>query len=323
MPFEFTSPSTIEEALELHSDGARWFAGGTDIIPEFKAGLAAPTRLVNLKRLPELRGIRFAEDGLHLGALATLTDIAENPRVRSEYAALAQACELAASPQIRNAGTIGGNLCQDSRCPYYRGEFHCYLKGGEICYMHQGENRSAAVVGYHDCVHVHPSDPANALVAFDAEILARGHAGDRIIRAEHFFHAPQGHARRMHVLEQGEFIREILVPRPSPSARSVYLKAMDRATWTFALASAAVRLDLDGAQVREARVVIGGVAPLPWREVRVEALLRGARLDEELAAKAAAEALREAEPLAHNAYKVRLARALVKRALVQLRQVDT
>ncbi len=318
MPFEYATPTTIEQALEFYSAGAQWLAGGTDVIPEFKSGLTDPTRLVNLKGLRELHGIEFAADGLHIGALTTLTEIAKNERIKNEYSALAQACELAASPQIRNAGTIGGNLAQDSRCPYYRGDFRCYLKGGEVCFMREGENRSAAVIGYHDCVHAHPSDPAPALIALDAELLVRGLAGERIVRVADLFHAPQGTDRRMTTLQPGEFIRTVLIPHAPANSRSVYLKAMDRATWTFALAGAAVRVDFDGGQVREARVVLGGVAPTPWRELRVEETLRGARLDEELAGRAAAESLREAIPLAQNSYKIRLARALVKRALIQL-----
>lgn len=317
MPFEFTSPDTIEQALQLHGDGAQWFAGGTDLVPEFKEGLTNPTRLVNLKRLRELRGVESREDGLYVGALVTLTDLVENPRMQTEYTALAQACELSASPQIRNVGTIGGNLCQNSRCPYYRGDFRCFLKGGERCFMRDGENSHAAIIGYHDCVHVHPSDPANALVAFDADILARGPAGERAIRAGEFFHAPQGDDRRMNILAADEFISAIRLPPLGAPTRSVYLKAMDRAQWTFAIVSAAVRLDFEGDQVRDARVVLGGVAPVPWRDTRVENRLRGARLDGALAAEAAAQVLAEAKPLAQNAYKVRLARALVKRALLQ------
>lgn len=318
MPLEFTSPDTIEQALQWHRDGAQWFAGGTDLVPEFKEGLKSPTRLVNLKRLRELRGVESREDGLFIGALVTLTDLVENFRVQTEYTALAQACGLSASPQIRNVGTIGGNLCQDSRCPYYRGDFRCFLKGGERCFMRDGENSHAAIIGYHDCVHVHPSDPANALVAFDADILARGPVGERAIHAGEFFHAPQGDDRRMNVLAAEEFISAIRLPPLGANIRSVYLKAMDRAGWTFAIVSAAVRLDLDGDQVRDARVVLGGVAPVPWRDTRVEDRLHGARLDEPLAAEAGAQTLTEAEPLAHNAYKVRLARMLVKRALLQL-----
>ncbi len=320
MPFEFTSPSTIEEGIALYDEqeGAQWFAGGTDLVPEINTALAAPTRLVNLKNLTELRGIGSVDDGVRIGALATLGELTTNAQIRTEYRALAQACELSASPQIRNVATIGGNLCQDSRCPYYRGDFYCYLKGGEKCFMRDGENRGAAVTGYHDCVHVHPSDPANAFVAFDAQMQLRGAKGTRTIAAAEFFHAPQENDRCMNILDKGEFIQSLQLPRAGQNTRSVYLKAMDRATWTFALSSVAVRLEMNGTRIADARVVLGAVAPVPWREFRVENTLRGAELTETLATNAAWLALQGAKPLEHNQYKLRLTRALVKKALLEL-----
>ena len=189
MSFELVFPETIESALAAHENGARWFAGGTDLIPEIKLGLTTPARLVNLKPLGELRGIRETSGGVRIGALTTLTEIAEHPMLRSTYRALAQACDLSASPQIRNAGTIGGNLNQSSRCAYYRNGFACYLNGGAKCFAREGEHRESAVIGFRDCAHVHPSDPANALVAFDAQIVATNGAGERIIAASEFFRA--------------------------------------------------------------------------------------------------------------------------------------
>ena len=186
MNFEYAFPETVGEAIAANETNARWLAGGTDLIPELKNELVAPARLVNLKKIPELRGMIENAQGLRIGALTTLSDIAENAIVRTRYRALAQACDLAASPQIRNMATIGGNLCQDSRCAYYRNGFECFLRGGDKCYMRAGENREAAVIGYHDCVHVHPSDPANALVAFDAQVVLRGRAGEHTISLAEF-----------------------------------------------------------------------------------------------------------------------------------------
>jgi xanthine dehydrogenase YagS FAD-binding subunit len=316
--FEFTSPKTIDQALEHTTERSRWLAGGTDLVPEMKLGLAIFARLVNLKQVGEMRGIEEISDGLRIGALATLTEIAENQRIRKEYTALAEACDAAASPQLRNVATIGGNLNQDSRCAYYRGAFHCWLKGGQTCYMREGENREAAIIGYEECVHVYPSDPANALIALDAKISVRGKSGAREIAAEDFFRAPAGTNKRMNVLAANEIITHIQLPKTN--ARSVYLKAMDRAVWTFALASAAVRLDMsDGTRtISGARIVLGGVAPVPWRENRAEQALIGERVSETIAARAADECLRDAKPLEHNGYKVRLARALVKRAILQI-----
>lgn len=315
MTFEMTFPETIEEAVELSKDGARWFAGGTDLIPEYKTGLARPSRLINLKRIPALRGITIRGDGVRIGALTTLDEIAYNTTLRAEYPALARACELSASPQVRNVATLAGNLCQDSRCPYYRGEFHCYLKGGDTCFMRDGDNPGAAVTGYRDCVHTNPSDPATALVALDAEIVTRSKSLERIIPVGSFFKAPQGDDRRMNVLEPGQMISEIKLPRQHEGSRSVFLKAMDRAAWAFALTSVAIRVDMDGERIADSRVVLGGVAPVPWREPSVEEHIRGGTLGQELAAKAGAAALREASPLMHNRYKLKLGRAMIKRAL--------
>lgn len=314
--FEIARPANMDEALSFAqgTQGARWYAGGTDAIPEIKVDLIAPNRLVSLARLPELKGIRKEESGIFVGALTTLAEIARNEDICAHYSAFAQACELAASPQIRNVATIGGNLCQDSRCPYYRGDFKCLLKGGEICFARDGENRNAAVIGYQDCVHVHPSDPANALVALDATISIRGVDGVRGVRALEFFQAPTKSNSGMNVLGINEIIESIYLPRSSNS-NSLYLKAMDRAAWTFALASAAVRVELDGDIIKDARIVIGGVAPTPWREESIEEMLRGAHISRELFAAVAIASLEKSLPLQHNKYKVRLARVLVRRAL--------
>lgn len=315
MSFEFATPKTIDDALTARSGNARWFAGGTDLIPEIKSQLAAPSRLINLKRIEGLGGITETAGGVRIGALVTLAELADSALIQARYRALAQACDLSASPQIRNTATIGGNLCQDSRCAYYRNGFHCLLRGGDTCYMREGENREAAVIGYHACVHVHPSDPANALVAFDAQVIARGRGGERTIPAQEFFHAPDAADRRMNVLNEDEIIVALELPSVSETTRSVYLKAMDRAVWAFALASAAVRIELQDSRVALARVVLGGVAPTPWREFRIEKTLSGKAWNEETVTQVVADALDGARPLAHNHYKVRLGRAMLKRAL--------
>jgi len=315
--FEFTSPTTLDDALQLWNDKARWYAGGTDLIPETRSGFEMPARLINLKQIKELRGISESTDELRIGALTTLTEIADNKIIQEKYRALAQACELSASPQIRNAGTIGGNLNQNSVCAYYRGDFNCWLKGGNTCFMRDGENTHAALIGCDECVHVHPSDPAAALVALDAKIILRGRDGAREIAAAEFFRAPTAENKRMNTLEPDELISNLQLTN-LPNSRSAFLKAMDRAVFTHAIVSAAVRLDFADrtAKISAARIVLGGVAPAPWRETRVEEVLVGQILSEQLAARAADAALLDAKPLAHNAYKVRLARVLVKRAIL-------
>jgi len=315
MTFEFASPRTLDEALRLWQLDARWFAGGTDLVPEIKTELAAPTRLINLKTIPELNGITEPEGGLRLGALATLTEIAAHPGIRERYRALADACHLSASPQLRHVATLGGNLNQDTRCAYYRGGHNCWLKGGSECYMRDGENREAAILGHHNCVHVHPSDPANALIALDATLTLRSANGSRELSVGEFFRAPAGDDRRLNERRPDEIITDIHLPK-IPNSRSVYLKAMDRAAWGFALVSVAVRLDFDDEKISEARLVLGGVAPIPWRVPEAERLLVGQTLSPNLAARAAELALQNAQPLTHNAYKIRLAKALVKRAVM-------
>lgn len=317
MDFEIALPQTTQEAIAAHEKGARWFAGGTDLIPELKKDLATPARLVNLKRVGELRGIEARDNSVRIGGLTTLAEIAGHALIRAKYRAVAQACELAASPQIRNVATLGGNLCQESRCAYFRNNFPCFLRGGDTCFMRQGENREAAVIGYGDCVHVHPSDPANALVAFDARIVVRGRAGERSVEAGEFFRAPDKDDTRMNVLDEGEMIVAVDLPIVSDRTRSSYVKAMDRAVWTFALASAAVVVEIGDPGPETVRVVVGGVAPTPWREVRIENALSGKPWNDGVVAQEAAKVLGSARPLAQNGYKARLARALVKRALTE------
>ncbi len=325
MAFEFSSPQTVDDALRLwqSADGSQWFAGGTDLVPEIKAALKSPKRLVNLKSIHSLDGITEVEDGVRIGGLVTLAELAGSDLIRTRYHALAEACRLAASPQLRNMATIGGNLNQDSRCSYYRGVFPCWLKGGQVCYMREGENRQGSVIGYHECVHVHPSDPANALVALDAKIMTQGLNGAHVIPASDFYTSPTDGDRRMNVLRPGDVITEIRLPTLNTS-KSTYLKAMDRAGFTFVLVSAAVRLDLEGDRVSAARVVVGGVAPVPWCAREVEKALTGQTLTPELISQAADRALADAQPLSHNGYKIRLARALIKRAVLSLakRSVD-
>ncbi len=321
MNFDIAFPQTFDEAISANENGARWFAGGTDLIPLLKSDFVHTTRLVNLKRVDELRGVVETNDSVRIGALTTLAELAGHELIRAKYRALAQACDLAASPQIRNMGTLGGNLNQASRCPYYRNNFPCYLHGGDKCFMRDGENREAAVIGYHDCVHVHPSDPANALVALDAQIVVRGREGERTIAAQEFFRAPDANDTRMNVLNADEMITEIILPNDSENTRSVYVKAMDRAVWTFALASVAVKLEIrersagDSTRLETACVVFGGVAPIPYRELRVEKMLSGKEWNKDLVTQGKFAVLQDAEPLAHNAYKIRLARGLLKRAL--------
>ncbi|MBI2940722.1 MAG: xanthine dehydrogenase family protein subunit M [Chloroflexi bacterium] len=321
--FEHVEPKATRDALgQLAGDGLTFpIAGGTDLLTVMKKEIVRAQRLVNLKEIAELRYIREdSRGGLRLGALATLDEVERHPLVRERYPALAQAIAVSASPQLRTMGTIGGNLCQHSRCWYYREDFHCWLKGGEVCYARDGQNAQHAIFGGGPCYSTQPSDPGPALVALGARVRILGPSADRerTIPIEELFVVPTEDRRRLTALAPDELIVEVQVSRPAPGQRSRYLKAMDRAIWAFALVSVAANLRLDGGRIAEARLVLGGVAPKPWRAHDAEAALAGRPLDTAAIADATRAAVRGAQPLVHNAYKVPLAEGLVKRILEDL-----
>jgi xanthine dehydrogenase YagS FAD-binding subunit len=313
--FEHASPHTLDEVFALLAPGAALIAGGTDLVARMQEGLARPERVIDLKRVAGLDAIDLTTNGLALGALARIADIAGQAEIGARWPALAQACQAAASPPLRNMGTLGGNLLQASRCAYYRGPFECLLKGGPRCFARDGENREHALFGYADdgCVHVAPSDPAVALAALDARVTLRAAGGERACRVADLYHVPTAADPRSHTVAPSDVL--VAVHVPATAARSVYLKAMDRAAWTFALASVAIALEIEGDVVARPRVVLGGVAALPWRAEAAEAALAGQRLDDATIARAAQAATEGARPLAHNHYKVPLVQGLVRQAL--------
>ena len=318
-PFEYASAGSLEEAAALLAEAeglARIIAGGTDLIPQMKSGVAAPERLVNLKSIPGLDRIEISGDGVRLGALVPLAEIAAHPGIREGWTALAQGAAAAASPQIRNAGTLGGNLCQRPRCWYFRNEeFHCNKKGGEHCYALEGENKYHAIFGGEECRIVHPSDTAPSLVAYGAEATLRSVRGERKVPLEKFFTMPDVHVKRENVLEFDEILVSVAVPTPPPGTRASYLKIRERASFDFALASVAAVLAFDGSICTSARLVLGGVAPIPWRCAAAESILAGHALDDALIARAARAALQGAAPLSRNRYKIALAQGALRRTL--------
>jgi xanthine dehydrogenase YagS FAD-binding subunit len=319
-PFEYASPRSVSEALALlgqDGEAVRPLAGGTDLLTLMKADVAAPRRLVDVKRLADLDDRIVAEpDGLTIGALATLAQIETDPLVGAGFPALAEAVGVAATPQLRHMATIGGNLLQRPRCWYYRNpHVRCWLKGGDDCPAKAGENQLHALFGSGPCYAVHPSDPATVLVALDASVRLRGPAGERTLSLADFFALPTDGRRTEHALQADELILTVTIPQPPDGGRSAYLKAMDRKVRAFALVGVAAALVLDGRRIGAARLVLGGVAPIPWRATGAEQLLVGAEIDEDLFARAAEAALADAEPLARNRYKVPLAQALIRRAL--------
>jgi xanthine dehydrogenase YagS FAD-binding subunit len=323
-PFDYARPARLDEAVALLSqsngDNVRPLAGGTDLLTLMKADLAAPARLIDVKRLPELTStIEENDEGIVLGALTTLAEIETNPIVRARIPALAEAAGLAATPQLRQMATIGGNLLQRPRCWYFRSpHVDCWLKGGPDCPARDGQNQLHALFGAGPCVAAHPSDPAAALLALDAEALVRGATGERTLPLAEFFALPTDERRTENVLRDDELIVSLRVPIPPPGARSTYLKAMDRKVWAFALVGVAAAVRLEGGAIADARIVLSGVAPIPWRAETAERVLIGAVAGPDRLARAAEAALAEAKPLAHNGYKTPLARALIRRALTTL-----
>ena len=293
--------------------------GGSDLLGMMKERLITPDVLISLKSIRGLDQITLAPGGgVTIGGLITLDALAKAPAIRERYAVLADAAESVATPQIRNAATLAGNICQRPWCWYYRNGFTCLKNGGTTCYSISGENEFHAIFGGGPSYIVHPSDTAPALVALDATLRLVGPAGERTIPAAEFFALPTVDASRENVLTDGEMLASIALPAAGKSARSQYHKVMDREAWTHAIVSAAIVLDLDKGVCQRARVVLGGVAPIPWRLPEVEKLLVGQRVTPELAAKAGEAAIAGARPLAKNGYKVPMVRTMVARAIVDI-----
>jgi xanthine dehydrogenase YagS FAD-binding subunit len=318
--FAYVRPTSLDETVEqLSKPGARLHAGGTDLIGCLRDSVFKADALVSLSSVPGLDGIaETADGGLRIGALVSIARVASDARIRERYRALAEAAAVVASPQLRAQGTIGGNLCQKPRCWYYRGEFHCLRKGGDQCFAVRGENHFHCILGGDGCYIVHPSDTAPALVALEALARITGPAGSRSVPVERFHVPPSVDPHRETVLEPGELVTELVLPAPAAGLVSSYRKVRARGSWDFALAGVALALVLDGRRVREARVVLSGAAPVPWRAHDAEAALVGRRLDAKGAAAAAAAAMTGAEPLEHNGYKPALFKGLIAEQLEAL-----
>ena len=330
--FEWANAKSVADAVRLLGETAvdktalndlpHPMGGGQDLLTTMKAYIVRPPRVVNLKTIPDANRIAADEaSGVVLGALATLTDVEANPAVAKLVPGLIDAIHSVATPQIRNVGTIGGNLCQRPRCWYFRHEnLKCLKRGGDTCYAKDGENKYHAIYGTDaPCVITHPSDLAPMLVAVSAVISATGAKGSREIGAGEFFRMPTADDPRRENVLAGEIVTEIRIPATPLAARSTYLKFKERLSLDFAMASVATAVELaaDGT-VRAARVVLGGLAPVPWALPEVDAFLIGKRLDEATVLKAGELAIADAKPLSQNAYKLQLTKTLVRRALMKL-----
>ena len=318
--FSYVRPTSLAEAItHLAAPGTSVLAGGTDLLGCLRDRTFDVRKVVSLRRVNALRGIAVdAGAGLRVGALTTLAEVARHPIVNERYTALAQAAESVASPQLRNQGTMGGNLCQRPRCWYFRGDFHCVRKGGDTCYAMGGENQYHCIFGGSACLMVHPSDTATALVALGAQANLAGPRGSRTVPLDSFFVLPEQDATKENVLEAGEILTEVTVPTPPAGFVSTYRKVRARGAWDFALAGVAVALSFKQGKVDTARVVLGAAAPIPWRAKDAEKALVGSRLDPKTIGLVADAAIKGAAPLEQNNYKLAMFRGALQEVLEAL-----
>src|SRR5216684_6659872 len=278
--FELFQPTTVDDALALQSrHGAKaWvLAGGLDSFDWFKDRIKRPEVVIDLSQIKELRGIRTVGDGLEIGAMTTLTEVVRHPMVREKYGILPNAAEAAASPQIRNQGTIGGNVSQDARCWYYRAGWPCYRAGGNICYADtpEGRNREHAILHADRCVAVNPSDTAPALIVLDAKFVIYTPKGERVVDAEDYFIGPDVDITRLHILQPGDLLTAIRIPSSWANAKFYFEKVRDRNVWDFPLLNVASAMLVSGDRIEQIRIAVNGAAARPLRLKAVEDLVRG------------------------------------------------
>jgi xanthine dehydrogenase YagS FAD-binding subunit len=319
-PYDFTVARSVREALARSGAGYAFLAGGTTLVDLMKLEVLTPSHVVDINRLP-VNDVRADRSGVHIGALARMGDVATHPLVASRFPVLAEALLLSASPQIRNMASIGGNLLQRTRCGYFRDTATPCNKRepGSGCPALDGENRAHAVLGTsNSCAATHASDLAVALVALDASVHLVGRGGSREMRLADFYRLPGNTPHLENDLQPGELITEVTVPPLAWARRSTYLKVRDRQSYEFALASAAVAVDLRGTTIQDVRLAVGGVGTRPWRLPTVEDALRNRPLRQDVVESAAARAVEGARPLAQNRFKLALLQRTIVRALMSL-----
>ena len=320
--FDLYQPDSLDSALDLAErlGGDGWLVGGgQDSWDWLKNRTRHTGAVIDLSGIAELKGVREIPGGagIEIGALTTLSEVESDPLVSQQFKLLSAAAGRVASPQIRNAGTLGGNLCQDTRCWYYRGGVDCYRAGGNMCYADtpQGQNREHAIFGASRCVAVTPSDTANALTALDASMVIRSRSGERVVPAADFFIGPAVDIRRMTVIKPGEILTAVRIPSSWAGASFYFEKVADRAAWDFALLSISAALRLDGERVLDARLVCGAAACVPYRLTAVEKILAGSTRSDDVIAMAVGVATQGARTLQFNQYKLPLLENLVRRAI--------
>lgn len=320
--FDYLRPKNLKEASSFLGKAPQevmLFAGGTDVLGLMKNTVISPKTLVNLKSIPGMKTLEYRPGkGLRIGALVTIAEIAEHPIIAKKYPILLQAANEVASPQLRNVGTLGGNLCQRPRCWYFRGEFHCLRKGGDICYAVDGQNKYHCIIGGGPCFIVHPSDMAVALLALDAQLSVFSGKKLRKVPLNEFFVLPERDYLRENSLRPGEIITEIHVPDLPTNVRSGFIKFKEREAWDFAIVSVGAVIQKAGSTIQSGRVAFGGVAPIPWQEDAINRNLTGLFISPKSFSDVLPKSFKNAEPLGMNAYKVPLARNLLKRILIDL-----
>jgi xanthine dehydrogenase YagS FAD-binding subunit len=326
--FDLLQPSSAAEAqslLEQNGADAWVMAGGLDSFDWLKDRIKKPKVLVDLSGVDELRGIRMGhvEEHFEIGAMTTLTEIANHPEIKKNYGVLAEAVSVVASPQIRNQGTLGGNVSQDVRCWYYRGGWPCYRAGGNLCYADTpvGRNREHAIFGANRCVAVHPSDSVPALIALDAKFVVQTKKGERVVDAEDYFVGPEDDITRINMLEPGDLLTAIRIPNTWAGAKFYFEKVRDRNVWDFPLMNVASAVKLDGGgNISDIRLAVNAVSPRPMRLKAVEDSVRGKPANAETGEIAGKMAVEGAVPLQFNAYKIPLMRNLVKRSIAGVQE---
>jgi xanthine dehydrogenase YagS FAD-binding subunit len=318
--FQLYQPTSVADAqklLQQHEPDALVLAGGLDSMDWLKDRIRKPKAVVDLSGIDGLRGIRETSDGVHIGAMTTLTEVAQNPVIRQKYGVLAQASEVVASPQIRNQGTVGGNVSQDTRCWYYRAGWPCYRAGGNICYADTpvGRNREHAILHAERCIAVNPSDTAPALIALDAKFVVSTPNGDQVVDAEDYFVGPDLDITRMNILRPGYLLTEIRIPSTWASAEFYFEKVRDRNVWDFPLMNVASAIRSSADMIQNIRIAVNAVAARPLRLKMVEDAVRGKPRNAATGEAAGKLAVQGAVPLQFNAYKIPLMRNLVKRAI--------
>jgi xanthine dehydrogenase YagS FAD-binding subunit len=318
--FQLYQPTSVADAqklLQQHGPEALVLAGGLDSMDWLKDRIRKPKAVVDLAGIDELRGIRETSDGVHIGAMTTLAEVAQNPVIRQKYGVLAQASEVVASPQIRNQGTVGGNVSQDTRCWYYRAGWPCYRAGGNICYADTpvGRNREHAILHAERCIAVNPSDTAPALIALDAKFVVSTPNGEQVVDAEDYFVGPDLDITRMNILRPGYLLTEIRIPSTWASAEFYFEKVRDRNVWDFPLMNVASAIRSSGDTIQNIRIAVNAVAARPLRLKMVEDAVRGKPRNAATSEAAGKLAVHGAVPLQFNAYKIPLMRNLVKRAI--------